>query len=167
MAFPNHLVTGAVAAVLALGVTACGGHAPYAVAKTPASASSTPTPSALPTLPLLSPTAPNTGLPTDFPSAQVPLVAGAVSQPLGPGSGTSGKKGWVLELKLDQKVGACFAAAAKALLDHGFTKQPGETRFKGNHQALFTAPGYAVIISTSPSASGGCTLGYEVGQVSK
>ena len=107
----------------------------------------------------------NPGVPSDFPSDKVPLLAGPVDQPLGEGSGEEGKKGWVLELQLEQKAGACFAAAAAELVGHGFTKQPGETNDNGRREALFTAPGYAVIISTSPSDAGGCRLSYEVGQV--
>ncbi|MCZ4500572.1 MAG: hypothetical protein JWQ74_3127 [Marmoricola sp.] len=110
---------------------------------------------------------PVAGLPTDFPSADVPLLKGEVRQPLGAGTGTSasGKKGWVLEVNLTQAPEACFASAAKALTGAGFTKQPGETTSDGTRQAQFTGPGYAVIISASPSDSGGCRLGYEVGEV--
>jgi hypothetical protein len=172
MSFPTRgLATRTFALVLLLGVAGCGGDdkkdADKAGPTTSSTAGSTPGPSDETTPNPTATGTPQAGLPTDFPRVDVPLLAGPVAQPLGPGSGEEGKKGWVLELKLAQKADDCFAAASDALTGHGFTKQPGEINENGNRQAQFTAPGYAVIIATSPTDNGGCRLGYEVGQIAQ
>ncbi|MET3962258.1 hypothetical protein ABIE44_002192 [Marmoricola sp. OAE513] len=160
----------ALAAVLLLfGTAACGGDdKKKAEPGSTASSSVTPTATALPSgLPTDFPFTPGgaaSGVPSDFPD-EVPLLDGQVSLPLGAGSGVEGSKGWVLEIKVSKDLDACFAEAEKALVEAGFTKQPGEIIEGKNHQAQFTKPGYAVIISTSPNDDGSCRLGYEVGQV--
>jgi len=165
-----------VMAALLLALSACGeGEAKPVVTDSTPSISAVPTMSptglpsaeatADPTLPGFVTTGPNPGIPTDFPTTRIPLLAGAVALPLGPGSGENGAKGWVLELELAREAGACFNDAAAALVARGFTKQPGQTFSDGTREAQFTAPGWAVIISTSPDESGGCRLGYEVGQL--
>jgi hypothetical protein len=169
MAPRNPAALAALTLTLALGVSGCGGGDTEAKAgKATASASSTPSasPTATATDTPVAPITPVDGLPTDFPTDDVPLLSGPVSQPLGAGSsGEEGHKGWVLQLELAKKADDCFTAAATALTEHGFVKQPGEIRVKDTHQAQFTAPGYAVIISTSTGKNGGCSLGYEVGQI--
>lgn len=113
----------------------------------------------------MAPLSPVPGLPANFPSAEIPLLAGPVTQPV-VGSTEVGKRSWVLELKLEQESGACFEAAEAALLGHGFVKQ-ATTNENGTREGQYTAPGWAVIISTSPSETGGCRLGYEVGEIAK
>ena len=157
---------------LLLGAAACGGDDEPAADKSP-SASASASPSATATSgarvpnPLDPTGVPVSGVPTDFPTETVPLVKGAVEQPLGPGGGPEGKKGWILELKLTSTdPEKCYTDAAALLTARGFVEQPGAfDDGKGNRQAQYIGPGYAVIISSSPLDGGGCRLGYEVGQV--
>ncbi|MCX6396734.1 MAG: hypothetical protein NTV23_09640 [Propionibacteriales bacterium] len=160
---------GVLVAVLALGLAGCGGDDDGPVAVGP---SASPTPSAsLP--PSLSPSSnpggplvPDAGVPSDFPITAVPLVPGAVSQPLGAGSsGEEGRKGWILEVAAAKAPEDCFADAAAALVAKGFVLAAGPDRSAGNVEAQYTSPGYAVIVSARDDGSGGCTLGYEIGQI--
>lgn len=154
-------LTAAVVLVVGAGAAACGGDDEPTAAPTVA-ATPTPTPTSTPVG--LNPVP---GVPDDFPASAVPLVPGDYEQPLGAGAGSAagGAPGWVLEVDLALQGEACFDAAAKRLTDGGYTKQPGEFRSGTSHQAQFTGSGYAVIISTSTTDSGGCRLGYEVGKV--
>lgn len=164
-----HRGAALILALALLAVSGCGGDEEKPKAS-PTTTSATPSASAsatgVPPVPELSPGVPgNPGLPEDFPGDEVPLLDGLVELPLGPGSGEEGRKGWVLQLTLAQSSDACFEEAARVLTENGFTQQPGETKDETVREALFTAPGYAVIISASRSDDGGCRLSYEVGQV--
>lgn len=157
---------------LLLGAAACGGDDEPAAEESPsATVSGSPSASATSGAPIPNPLDPTgvpvSGVPSDFPTGSVPLVDGPVGQPLGPGSGPEGKKGWVLELKLTSTdPETCYTDAAALLTARGFVEQPGAfDDGKGNRQAQYIGPGYAVIISCSPLDGGGCRLGYEVGQV--
>jgi hypothetical protein len=171
MALRTPAALAALTLALALGATACGGgdggDTDARGSATPSASTSlapSATPSDLPTDTPIAPITPVAGLPTSFPAAAVPVLPGPVTQPIGEGSVD---QGWVLELKLATKADDCFEAAATALVEHGFTQQPGETNLNGHREALFNSTTYAVIISTSTSDTGGCSLGYEVGKVSK
>lgn len=176
MAFPprsSSLVVPLLIGTLAL--AGCGADEPEAApSPSPAASSSA---AGLPTLPVSTAvpevvqTGPNPGVPSDFPTDRIGLLPGAVELPLGLGSGTGPRKGWVLQLQVAKKAPDCFAEAEAALVRTGFVKQPGATNDKGTREAQYIAPEtlsggpYAVIISASPTDSGTCRLGYEVGEL--
>ena len=87
------------ALVLAFGATACGGDDEKDARSGSPSASASATPTATPTP--LDPVSglptgdPSTSLPASFPTADVPVLPGPVTQPIGEGSP---EQGWVLEV---------------------------------------------------------------------
>ncbi|HET6154415.1 MAG TPA: hypothetical protein VFE15_15840 [Marmoricola sp.] len=156
------------ALLIAGGAAGCGGDAKHskAAGAPSASASETDAPTVSNPLPqgTFSSAGPRQGLPADFPQDDVPLLAGQVTtQFSGPAAGEPGKTGWVIEVGVTEDPHHCFADAAAALVAHGYAKK-GQIAAQGTVQAQFTKPHYSVIISASDNGSGGCTLGYEVGQ---
>lgn len=161
--------SGAVLLALALGVAACGEDDDKPLATGPSSAPSSPSMTQSPGASNGpgSSLSPAPGLPADFPTAAIPLLPGPASQPLGEGSSDEGKRGWFVEVRVDQKFEPCFEAAQSELVARGFVKQPGELRDAANWQVQFIGSTYAVILSTSPTDEGDCRLGYAVGEVHK
>lgn len=179
MAFPHRssllLAPVLVGTLAVFGLAGCGAEEQQAAPGPSPTASSSA--AGVPTLPISTAvpdvvaTGPNPGVPSDFPTDRIGLLPGAVELPLGVGSGTGPRKGWVLQLQVAKKAPDCFADAEAALLRTGFVKQPGATLDKGTREAQYIAPRtlsggpYAVIISASPTDSGTCRLGYEVGEL--
>lgn len=159
---PRSGVLGALALVVALGLVGCGGDDDGKDAgpgpSDSASATASDSASAQPSFDPMSPLSPAPGVPTDFPTADVPLIPGSAVQPAGAGDA---ERGWVLEISSTKSRQDCFDEAVAALLAKGFRLSAGPNVSKENIEALYLSPGYRVIV-TATSRDDACSVGYEV-----
>ncbi len=102
------------------------------------------------------------GLPTDFPTAGVPVLPGVVTGKTGPAP--DGPRGWIVEMSVTGSQKSCFEKASAALIANGFTQQ-GEITAADTRQAQFTSPEYAVILSVRADGNELCQASYEVGEI--
>lgn len=170
----RRLSAAALALAVCVGAAGCGGDEPEATRTAEPTAQPTSTPTATSTdgstdgFPgwTVGPTAtPVPGLPTDFPTSEVPVLPGVVTGKTG-GEGPDGRKGWVIEMSATGSQESCFDQAAAALVADGFTKQ-GEITAADTRQAQFTSSEYAVILSVRSDGNELCQASYEVGQVAR
>jgi hypothetical protein len=106
-------------------------------------------------------TAPRPGLPSSYPVAAVPLLAGRVHD-RHHGSASGVAQGWMVTVSRRGSARDCFDAAGAALLAHGFTRQVAATG-GGEERAQFTSPAYAVLLTATGSPGGRCSAAYTVG----
>lgn len=161
------VASGVLICALSLGVTACGGDDDKPSATDPSTAAST-SPPTTPSVAVSnepgSQLSPAPGLPSDFPTNEIPLLPGPVTQPLGTGSsGEEGRKGWVLEVAVARDRKSCFKEAVAALIARGFELRGGPIPSAANIEGLYGNAEYNVIVTATAKGSG-CSLSYEVGQ---
>ncbi|MFL6060925.1 MAG: hypothetical protein ACJ72E_06825 [Marmoricola sp.] len=152
----------ALATAAAALVAGCGGTS-HEDAGTPPPAPRTTTTSTTAATPGVRPTtpAPRTGLPSGYPLTEVPLVDGRV-QTGDPGTPDGAGHGWDVHVVRSGSAAACLAAAGRALEAKGFTRQVVMTDH-GTHQAQYTSPRYAVLISVDDDHHQRCSVTYTVG----
>lgn len=161
---PAHRGTALAALALAVSLVlaGCGGDDEGAQAGATPSGTPTLVPSADPTVELSDDIGlgmqPVPGLPSDFPTADVPLLAGEVTQPIGTGDR---EDGWLLDIPQDKDRKACFDEAVAKLLAKGFLLNAGPNVSDANIEALYLSPEYRVIV-TATAAPSGCTVQYAV-----
>lgn len=160
---PRRAAVAALALTFSLGLAGCGGD------DEPSAGTPSGTPTVTPSSGASDPGAqlsddigmgmqPVAGLPSDFPTTDVPLLPGEVTQPIG---ATDREHGWLLDIPVAGTRKACFDRAVALLLAKGFLLNSGPNVSDANIEALYLSPEYRVIV-TATKAETGCTVQYAV-----